>query len=260
MPRKRESTAATGGKGYIFADKVAAAFLVQMLSRIAPVEPSLGLISEIHFETEESGRSLDDLILLFQSGRRHCSLANFGQEQSAALKSGFDATFVRDAWTEWRNEGVSKFDQNSDLLGLVTGVVGDRPLQDWQNVRKEIADTTPDRFLLRLDGPKQVSSSKRRILMSLSSMKQANQVQRVETIRLAGRLHVQHFNESKDEGRCINQCAILVTSGTIGDGTNLWNTLCQLAADNRGTGGYFDVPELISMFGASTWSLSGFRA
>src|ERR1035438_7751297 len=169
MPRKRASTAATGGKGYTFADKVAAAFLVQMLARIFPLEPSLGLISEIHFETKESGRSLDDLLLLLQSGSGIARWPISVKSNQQLSRSGFDATFVQDAWAEWRNEGVFKFDQNSDLLGLVTGVVGDRPLQDWQNVRKEIADTTPDRFLLRLDGPKQVSSSKRRILMSLSS-------------------------------------------------------------------------------------------
>jgi hypothetical protein len=124
MPRKRESTAATGGKGYIFGEKVAAAFLVQMLLRIAPLEPSRGLISEIYFETAESGRSLDDLLLLFQSGSGIARWSLSVKSNQRLWKSRFDATFVRDAWTEWRNEGVSTFDQNSNLLGLVTGVVG----------------------------------------------------------------------------------------------------------------------------------------
>jgi len=245
MPRKPASTAATGGKGYTFADKVAAAFLVQMLARIFPLEPSLGLISEIHFETKESGRSLDDLLLLLQSGSGIARWSISVKSNQQLSRCGFDATFVQDAWAEWNSKEGSKFDQNSDMLGLVAGVVGDGPLQDWQEVRKEIADTTPDRFLLRLDGPKQVSSSKRKILMSLFPEKQADQVKRVDTIRLAGRLHVQHFNESKDEGKYINQCAGLVSSSRIDEGRNLWNTLCQLAADNRGTGGYFDVPKLL---------------
>jgi hypothetical protein len=124
MPRKRSSTAATGGKGYTLADKAAAAFLVQMLARIFPLEPSLGLISEIHFETKESGRSLDDLLLLLQSGSGIARWPISVKSNQQLSRSGFDATFVQDAWAESRNEDVSKFDQNSDLLGLVTGVVG----------------------------------------------------------------------------------------------------------------------------------------
>jgi hypothetical protein len=56
---------------------------------------------------------------------------------------------------------------------------------------------------------------------------------------------VLHFNENREEGRYINQCALLVSSGSVEEGTKLWNTLCQLAADNRGTGGYFDLPKLL---------------
>jgi hypothetical protein len=69
-PRKSSSTAAPGGKGYTFADKVAAGFLVQMLARSFPLGNTLGLISELHFETNESGRNLDDLHLLLQNGGR----------------------------------------------------------------------------------------------------------------------------------------------------------------------------------------------
>src|SRR5271168_2666852 len=65
--RDSSSTAATGGKGYTFADKVAAGFLVQMLARAFPLEPKLGFIAELHFETKESGRSLDDLQLVLRN-------------------------------------------------------------------------------------------------------------------------------------------------------------------------------------------------
>lgn len=42
MSRNSASTIATGGAGYTFADKVAAAFLVQMLQRGFPFESELG--------------------------------------------------------------------------------------------------------------------------------------------------------------------------------------------------------------------------
>src|ERR1039458_3007874 len=65
--RERSSAAATGGKGYTFADKVAAGFLVQMLGRAFPLEAALGFIAELHFETKESGRNVDDLHLVLKN-------------------------------------------------------------------------------------------------------------------------------------------------------------------------------------------------
>jgi hypothetical protein len=250
MPGKASSTAATGGKGYTFADKAAAGLLVQMLARIFPLDAALGLISELHFETKESGRSLDDLHLLLQTGGSVSRWSISVKSNRQLTGKGFNCTFVMDVWAEWRSERGANFDQDSGLLGLVTGTVADGPLQDWDSLRKEAASTTPDRFVQRIDAAKldraqQISSKKRRIFASLYPVEHPDQTQREATARLAGRVHVLHFNEKKDEGRYINQCANLISSGTIEEGTKLWNALCQLAADNRGTGGYFDVPKLL---------------
>ena len=35
--------------------------------------------------------------------------------------------------------------------------------------------------------------------------------------------------------------------GSLEEGTKLWGRLLQLAAENRGTGGYFDLPKLVSV-------------
>ena len=75
--RESSSTAATGGKGYTFADKVAAGFLVQMLARTFPLEAALGFIAELHLETKESGRNLDDLHLYAPKPRRKSALVRF---------------------------------------------------------------------------------------------------------------------------------------------------------------------------------------
>ena len=68
MSRNSAPTKATGGGGYTFADKVAAAFLAQMLRRGFPVEPEFGAISELHFETRDAGQILDDLWLVLKRG------------------------------------------------------------------------------------------------------------------------------------------------------------------------------------------------
>jgi hypothetical protein len=75
MTRMRAPTKATGGGGYTFADKVAAGFLAQMLKRAFPIEPEFGPITEVHFETRDSGKILDDLLLYPCGGdmlRRDC--------------------------------------------------------------------------------------------------------------------------------------------------------------------------------------------
>jgi hypothetical protein len=222
MSRKRSSTAATGGKGFTFADKVAAAFFVQMLAREYPLEQSLGLVTELDFETKESGRSLDDLHLLFRSGSQVSRWSISVKSNRQLTRNGLNPEFVHDAWAEWRNEDGSGFDQTSDLLGIVIGVAGERPLHDWEEVRKEASDPTPERFLLRLvEGENQISSAKRKLFESLYPVKQPDRPQREETVRLAARLHVRHFNEKKDEGRCINQCAELVSAASIEEGTKL---------------------------------------
>ena len=160
-------------------------------------------------------------------------------------KNGFDPIFVQDAWAEWTGADGANFDPALDVLGLVTGVVGEGTLEEWEDVRKEAASTTPERFLLRVSGARQLSATKKKIFESLCLPGRTDKAHREETVRLAAKLHVQHYNESKAEGRFVNQCAQLTTSGALEEGTKLWNSLLQLASDNRGTGGYFDLPKLL---------------
>lgn len=68
MSRNSAPTKATGGGDYTFADKVAGAFLAQMLKREFPVEPEFGAISELHFEARDTGQILDDLRLVLTRG------------------------------------------------------------------------------------------------------------------------------------------------------------------------------------------------
>lgn len=219
--------------------------MVQMLSRTFPLEPEFGLISELHFETKESGRNLDDLHVVLQSGDSvfRWSISVKSNRQLSA--EGFKRTFVEDVWTDWKSQGSRGGEQKSELFGLVTGAVGDGPLRSWEDLRKEAASTTPGRFLKRLDGDKQISADKRKMFASLYLSEHPDPALREETARLAGRIHALLFDPRKDEGQFINQCAKLLTSFSIEDGTKLWNTLCQLAADSRGTGGYFDVTKLL---------------
>src|ERR1039458_2252484 len=243
--RYRASAPATGGKGYTFADKVAAGFLVQMLGRAFPLEAALGLIAELPFETKDSGRNVHSLHLVLKNSAGVARWSVSIKSNRQLLGNGFNQTLVGDLWADWRGERGASFDPSSDVFGLVTGTVADGPLHDWEELRQEAADPTPERFLQRIDGEKQISAAKKKIFSSLYPVENPNQAQREATVRLAARLHVLRFDKNLEEGHYINQCALLVSSGSVEEGTKLWNALCQLAADNRGTGGYFDLPKLL---------------
>lgn len=255
--RGSSPTAATGGRGYTFADKVAAGFLVQMLARSFPLEAALGFISELHFETRESGRNLDDLHLVLQNSGESTPWSVSIKSNRQLSRSGFHNTLVSDLWADWRRERGAGSEPGSGLFGLVTGTLSDSLVHDWEELRREAADTAPERFLQRIDAGRQISAAKKRLFFSLYPAQSPSHAQRESTVGLAARLHVLHFNRNREEGRFINQCALLVSSGNVEEGTKLWNALCQLAADNRGTGGCFDVPKLLQRL-RGTFDLIGY--
>ncbi len=70
MAREKATPKSTGGGGFTFADKVAAAFLARPLRRDLILGADVGPIAEIDFETRESGNLLDDLQITLRGGRR----------------------------------------------------------------------------------------------------------------------------------------------------------------------------------------------
>jgi hypothetical protein len=241
MSRNSASTKATGGGGYTFADKVAAAFLAQMLKRGFPVEPEFGAISELHFEARDTGQILDDLRLVLKRGTAltHCAISVKSNRQ--LTKAGFNQEFVEDAWEEWNRQG---FNKENDLLGLIVGVIDAPTLDEWRELQKQDSATTPVRMAERLKDSQQSSAVQRAIFESLRKEQNGQKPDALEAARLASRIRVLPFVEG-EEGRHINLCAEITLAGTIEEGTKLWSRLLQLAAENRATGGFFDVVKLV---------------
>lgn len=241
MSRNSASAKATGGGGYTFADKVAAAFLAQMLKRGFPVEPEFGAISELHFEARDTGQILDDLRLILKRGAEltHCAISVKSNRQ--LTKAGFNQEFVEDAWEEWNRQG---FNKETDLLGLIVGVIDAPTLEEWRELQKQGFATTPERIAERLKDSQQSSAIQRAIMESLRREQNGQKPDALEAARLASRIRVLAFVEG-EEGRQISLCAEITLAGTIEEGTKLWSRLLQLAAENRATGGFFDVVKLV---------------
>ena len=244
MSRKSAPTKATGGGGYTFADKVAAGFLAQMLKRKFPLEPDLGSITELHFETRDAGHVLDDLLLVLQRGQDITRCVVSVKSNRQLTKAGFNSEFVQDAWEEWNAGDRKTFDPAKDILGLIVGIIDEPTLHEWKELQKQASNTTPDRLSARLQNDGQSSSTQRAIFESLRKSPNGNVPDAVDTARLASNLRVLRFSDDK-EGDYINVCAEIVRDGTVEEGTKLWSRLVHLASESRGTGGYFDLPKLI---------------
>lgn len=241
MPRESAPTKATGGGGYTFADKVGAAFLAQMLRRVFPVEPEFGTISELHFEARDAGQILDDLWLGLNHGTESTRCAISVKSNRQLTKTGFNAELVQDAWEQWNTDG---FNKRGDLLGVIVGVIDAPTLEEWRGLQKQSFATTPERMVQRLTDTNQSSAVQRAIFDSLRREQNGVQPDLVETARLVSRIRVLPFLEG-EEGKNINLCAELVLDGSVGEGAKLWGRLLQLAAENRATGGYFDLLKLV---------------
>jgi hypothetical protein len=243
MTKKTVAVKASGGGGYTFADKVAAGLLAQMLKRKFPLEPDLGPITELHFETRDAGNFLDDLQLLLKRGPSETRCFVSIKSNRQITKSGFSTDFVQDAWEQWHGGDGSAFDPAKDILALIVGVVNEPTLQEWRELQKQAATTSPDRLAARLENAGQSSATQRAIFAGLRKLGDAD-ADETETARLVSRLRVLCFSEDQ-EGDYINLCADIVSSGTIEEGAKLWSRLVQLASENRATGGFFDLSKLI---------------
>jgi ABC transporter family protein len=243
MSRNTASTKATGGGGYTFADKVASSYLAQMLRRGIPLEPEFGSISELHFEARDTGQILDDLQLLLKHGTTPTRCAISVKSNRQLTKAGFNQEFVADAWEEWNRQG---FNQETDLLGLIVGVIDAHTLEEWRGFQRQAFATTPERMVERLKDSQQSSTVQRAIFDSLRKEQHGQKPDALEAARLASRIRVLPFVEG-DEGRYINLCADITLAGSAEEGSKLWSRLLQLAAENRATGGFFDVAKLVRL-------------
>jgi hypothetical protein len=245
MSRDIAPTKATGGGGYTFADKVAAGFLVQILKRMFPLETDVGVVTEVHFETRDIGHILDDLQLVLTRGLDATRCLVSVRSNRQLTKKGFNKEFVQDAWDEWNGRAGSKVDTAKDILCLIVGVIDESTLHEWKELQKQATSTTPERLSERLSGGGQSSSTQRAIFEGLRQSA-SGEMDPVETARLVARLRVLRFSEAM-EGDYVNLCSEILRGGTVEDGVKLWARLLQLASENRGTGGYFDLPKLIGV-------------
>jgi len=213
-----------------------------MLRRKFPLETELGPITQLHFETRDIGNVLDDFMVALQRGQGETRCFVSVKSNRQLGKGGFSREFVQEAWEQW-NGGGTKFNSATDILGLIVGEIDEPTLHDWEELQKQAASTSPERLVARIENDSQLSATQKNIFASLRKSSNSTDRDAVETARLAARLRVLRFSDNS-EGDYLNLCAEIVRQGTLEEGGKLWSRLLQLAAENRATGGYFDLAKL----------------
>lgn len=239
---------ATGGAGFTFADKVGAHFLLDLLAGGIPLGASAGPIIGLQFETRESGRLMDDQLLVMRNRERETRCAISVKSDSRLTASGLDREFVEDAWRQWDGVDGAVFDRENDFLGLAMRPVTLSVAKDWDEILIQARESEPGRVVdgFRLEG--RMSAAKRRLFESVR-MSDAGERDALESVKLFSRLQMFPFDfdalPSRDEAKGIEACCALTRSGTLEEGRKLWDRLEVLAKQGRSAGGSFDLVKLV---------------
>jgi len=120
MVKKVAPAKLTGGGGFVFEDKVAAYFFFCLLSGRSPLDPSLGTISRIDFQTRADGWLPDDILLTLSSEGERLRCAFSVKSNRQFTENAAPSDFVKLAWEQFLHEVDAPFDKARDRLGLIT--------------------------------------------------------------------------------------------------------------------------------------------
>jgi len=252
MAKKAAPPELTGGKGFEYADHVAAWFMLQMLAGRQPLGPDYGTVTGVHFEAKESGWLLDDLLMgLSERGREH-SFAVSVKRHRQVTRNGFPQDFVRAVWEQWLHPRPECFERGRDLLGLVTGQLADSVKGAWHALVQEAIPTAPERLVERLRTSGQTSALERNLFASLqcpSDLQVPNETDEVAAVRLLSHIRLLHLDfrdePSDDRASSLALCQVVLHSGDSAEAAELWQGLIRIASDLRGSGGSANLPGII---------------
>ena len=248
MASEKAPVKATGGGGFLFADRVAALFFAQMLTGALPLGSERGTLSKIEFENRDRGWLLDDLLLILEgnAGQSFCGISLKSNDQ--VTQSGFPKDFVRAVWEQ--TKGSAPFRPDRDLLALGTARIATGVKAAWDQLLLQAIETAPDRLVLRLKEEGQSSEIQRDLFSSLRCPPDIGPADPLATASLLRtvRLLVWDFETepSTDESAAIALCREALRSADTEHAISLWRELKSIAEETRTTGASIDLQTLLS--------------
>lgn len=263
MAKQVAPVSLTGGLGFYFEDCVAGRFLIDMLAGLQSFGPEFGLVSHLDWQTRDTGRLLDDLMVTLNTKESAHRVEFSIKSNRQVTGSGFPKNFVESVWEEWLHTESTAFDPKHDLLILVVGELGNEVNEAWTKLLRESIATTSDRMVGRLtpavtnhssvdaidyktntDEGSQSSETERNLFNSLhcpTLLQDGDNTSEQTTIEVIRRVRLLRYDflstTSQDEARAIADCQKLLVSGNSEEAIKLWQLIVQIAAEQRGKGG-----------------------
>ncbi len=253
MSRHVAPPKSTGGGGFVFEDNVAAYFLSFLLAGRPPLDPALGVISRIDFQTRADGWLLDDVLLTLasDSGTRQCAFSVKSGPQFTA--GGIVSTdFVNAAWRQFLHEGTTRFTRSRDRLGLVTVPLPGNLCAELYALLGMARAQDPADLLARLAVPGYASQIKRDLFASLrcpEDLSAKHGLTDADTAELMKHLVVLEADFERQSSRSLREglenCRSVLVGGSLSEAQSLWQALLSIASEYRPTAGSLDRLELV---------------
>ena len=242
----------TGGSGFTFEDKVAAYFLSFLLTGQPPLNPALGIISRIDFQTGADGWLLDDMLIALVSGgeTRQCAFSVKSGQQFTDGKAS--KKFVAVAWRQFLHEDTTCFTKSRDRLGLITRPLPDDLLAELYALLEMARTQDPADLPARLACPGYTSDAQRCLFASLrcpEDLCEKHGLTDANTAELMKHLVVLEADferqSSKSLREALDNCRSALTSGSLAEAQLLWQKLVGIASEYRPTSGHLDRAGLV---------------
>jgi len=150
MTKKIAPPKITGGGGDVFEDKVVAYFMACLLTDMPPLDPNLGVLVALDFQTKASGWLFDDLLMTLSSsaGESHASFSIKSYPQFTRKSAPTD--FVASTWEQYLHVGTSKFEKDRDILGLIAPPHGTAVKREIDGLLNKARSERPVDFVERI--------------------------------------------------------------------------------------------------------------
>jgi len=169
MPKTAAPTKLVGGGGFEFENRVAALFVAKLPAGGMPLGPEVGRVVRLDFQTRKSGWLLDDMHLTFESADRSRCLAASVKSHRQVPRTGFPEDFVRALWEQWLRTGAGCFQEDRELLGLITSQLAGSAKVAWNVMLREAVAADPGRVAKQLTTAHHYLQIKRKLFARLRS-------------------------------------------------------------------------------------------
>jgi hypothetical protein len=253
MTKKIAPPKITGGGGDVFEDKVVAYLMACLLNELPPLDPNLGVLVALDFQTKASGWLLDDLLMTLSSsaGESHASFSIKSYPQFTRKSAPTD--FVVGTWEQYLHVDTTKFEKERDILGLIAPPHGTAVKREIDGLLHKARSQRPVDFVERIEQPGFLSKPGIELFQSFGcppGLANPGSSMAAETASLLARLRLLEFdfesNSSSSLGAAVQTCRSALLSEALDEAQNLWHTLVAFAAELRPHAGHVDLFRLLA--------------